>query len=113
MRRSEKLRQIYRELRLAGVEAPASDLVQIASLILRAYSGDTDEVDDFGVPRDTRSLVHMPVDSAMEDGGWRVLEFELKQSRSIDDLDPERLHYIRRIARKVIGSPWHYQPPQD
>ena len=113
MRRSEKLRQIYLELRASGVEASASDLIRIAHIILQSYAGETDQLEDFGVQRETSPFVHMPVDSAMDDGGWRVLEFEFKRSGRIDDLGVDQLHKVRLRARKIIGSPWHYQPPRD
>jgi hypothetical protein len=113
MRRSEKLKEIYAELRATGIEAPASDLIRIAHIILRAYSGEDEATDEFGRPREGRSLADLPVDKAMEDGGWRVLEHEERRSNNIDDLDPERLESFRHQAKKVTGTQWHHQPPQD
>lgn len=113
MRRADKLREIYAELRASGIEAPAADLIRIAHIILRAYAGDDETIDEFGRPRDSRMLSGMAVDDAMRDGGWRVLDYEASRSRGIDDLGPEELASFRRKARKVLGTPWHYQPPQD
>lgn len=113
MRKVDKLREIYAELRAAGLEAPASDLIKLASIILHAYGSDDYEIDAFGVPREGRSLIRMPLDQAMGDGGWRVLEFEARRGRCIDDIEVEELAALRQTARKVFGPQWHYQQRPD
>jgi hypothetical protein len=113
MRKSDKLREIYAELRSTGIEAPASDMIRLAHIILRAYGVDDDDVDEFGRPRDGRSIVRMPVDEAMTDGGWRVLEYEARRNGSIDDLEPDQVEGFRRQAQRLSGAQWHYQPPQE
>ena len=113
LRRSEKLRQIYLELRLTGVEGSPSDLLRIANAILRTFSGEDDDGDVHSAPIGARPFAHLDVDKAMEDGGWRILEFEENRHRNADDVSINQLRQIRHRARKLIGSQWHYQPPVD
>jgi len=113
LRRSDKIRQIYSELRSTGVEGSASDLIKIANAILRTYAGEEDSDDFLSAPVDSKSFVDRSVDNAMADGGWRILEFEETRRRSIDDCSITELREIRRKAHKLIGNTWHHQPPVD
>jgi hypothetical protein len=114
MRRSNRLRAIYFELRhAAGTEVSAGDLLRLAHFILKSYGVDKDELADFGKPRDSRAFYALPVDEAMRDGGWQVLDFEEHRAFGIDDLEPPELALLKFSIQRFLGPQWQMQIPPD
>lgn len=114
MQKSARIRAIFAELRAAGVDAPARDLLRIANYILQSFGGEVpDDPSLREPPTDTRQFFALPVDEAMKDGGWQVLEFEAKRQLTFEDMTPEaRTTFINRI-RKALGAEWQHQPRLD
>ncbi len=105
MRKPDQIRRIFAELRQTlGSEIPAADLLKLAFHLFRAYSEDEFEKLEESGP--TPSLMTMPVDVAMRDGGWRVLEFETENEAKLDSLDRESFELLRFLVSKYLGSEW-------
>jgi hypothetical protein len=115
MQNPARLRAIYAELRRAtGNEVAAADLLRLAHMLLKRYRLDIDdELDDYGRPVDSRAFFALPVDEAMEDGGWRVLNFETRRRFGIDELDPREITIIKRAVRRYLGPEWPQQIRED
>jgi hypothetical protein len=112
VRQPARLRTIYGELRRAlGADAPAGDLLRLAHVILRAYNEEGVEPDGFEEAAESRAFLLQPVDKAMSDGGWRVLEFELERATGPDDIDPEQLADLRRYIERFLGPEWQQRIP--
>ena len=110
MRRPDQIRLIYSELRRSlGHEVPGHELIKLAFHLLRAYS--SEEFEKLGQPGRSPSLVSLPVDEAMRDGGWRVLEFENENSASfLDDNDVESREARRSLIERFLGPEWQHHP---
>jgi hypothetical protein len=109
MQKPSLFRAIYSELRNSlGPEAPGAELLRLAHLILRAYTADTGKIDENDWAYKGRSLVSLPVDEAMRDGGWRILEFENENLSTIDDRDNTVLVAIRPLIEKYLGPEWQH-----
>lgn len=115
MHNPAKLRAIYAELRrAAGKDAVAADLLRLAHLLLKAYTlGDDIDVDEYGRPVDSRAFFALPIDEAMEDGGWRILNFESRRTYGIDEISPPEMSIITRALRRYLGSEWPQQTRED
>jgi len=108
-----KIRAIYSELRAAlGTDAPAGLLLRLAHLILQAYDPEADSLDRFGRPRDSKTFFGLPVDEAMSDGGWQVLNFETRRNFGIDEADIDELAILKLRVGKKIGLIWHRALPE-
>lgn len=109
MQRPALFRAIYIELRSTlGREVPAADVLKLAFELMRAYAIDQD-----GLPTDnrigvSRQFVSLPVDEAMRDGGWRILDFEERQVYSKDDRDAGALTALRPLIEKYLGPEWQH-----
>lgn len=113
-RRSALIKAIYAELReAAGPEAEARHLIQLAHIVLRAYLNEDERSDGFGQPGTSRSFDTLPVDLAMSDGGWRVLEFENSRRVTVDEIEVGELERLRPIVEQILGRSWRHQhfPP--
>jgi hypothetical protein len=109
MQKPALLRAIYSELRSSlGPEVPGSELIRLAYLVWRAYAADLSDVGDDGQPRKSRSLLSLPVDEAMNDGGWRILDFETKSLPSSDERDIPEFIEIRPLIEKYLGPEWQH-----
>ena len=116
MQNPARLRAIYAELRrAAGKEIAAADLLRLAHFLLKQYRLDAArvEVDEYGRPVDSRAFFALPVDVAMADGGWRILNFEERRSFGIDDISPLEKSLITRLVRRYVRSEWPQQIPED
>lgn len=113
MQKSVRLRAIFAELRLAGVEASARDMLRIANYILQTFGADGEEIELSDEPIDTRRFLALPLDEAMEDGGWKILEFEARRKIEDDDLTPETQTFFVHRMRKILGPSWQLQQLQD
>ena len=115
MQNPARLKAIYAELRrAAGKDASAADLLRLAHMLLKAYRlGAGDDVDDYGRPIDSRAFFALPVDEAMEDGGWRILNFEDRRNFGIDEINPRELSIIKRAVRNYLGPEWPQQMQED
>lgn len=108
MRKPKRIRMIYAELReVLGPSVPASDLLKVANVILRAYNTDVSDSDGFGRPGFNRSIVSLPLDEAIADGGWRVLEFE--QSERPDSFHDKDFSFILKLTvTSFLGAGWQH-----
>jgi hypothetical protein len=107
MRDPEKIRAIYAELRKAvGGEASPGVLLRLAYIILSTYNSDLDHFDEFGRPVESRTFFALPVDEAMRDGGWRILNFESRRSFGLDDVDPQDLVTLKVLIQRFLGPTW-------
>jgi hypothetical protein len=113
-RKSDLIKAIYAELRAAaGPQAEARHLIQLAHIVLRAYLDEDQRSDGFGRPGVSREFGTLPVDLAMNDGGWRILEFETSRRVTLDDVEIGELVRLRIIVEQVLGRSWRHQhsPP--
>lgn len=105
MQKPALFRAIYSELRRGlGQEVSSKELLAIASHILRAYADDAPLVDHPDA-RDSRSFATLPVDRAMDDGGWRVLEYETL-GHDVDEPTTRLTVPARAIVEKYLGPEW-------
>lgn len=112
MRRSSTVRALFWELRAAGIDGSAKDVLRLAYFILRSHQGELGRLDDFGRMVDSRALPMLPVDVVIANSGWRVVEFENSraQAREPDTVDQVARH--RRIEG-LIGRLWPRSTPLD
>src|SRR5687768_9276474 len=109
MRKPALVRAIFSELRASlGADVAASDVLKLANLILRAYRDDEQPSGDRSPPPN-RAFVSLPVDHAMSDGGWRVLDFETMRASSPDEASADALATARFLIEKYLGPSWRYQ----
>lgn len=111
MQKPALLRAIYTELRATlGEQVASGELLKVAHAILRAYQlGDSkNENERLSAGR---SLFTLPVDEAMRDGGWRVLEFE-KSLAPLEDRGNDITTKLRPIIEKYLGPEWQHHSPQ-
>ena len=111
MRKSVKIREIYRELRYATAgTASAIDLIRLAHLILKSYNFEDDSSFKFQDQVKLREISFLPLDEALSDGGWRILNFEQQDRKTLDD---ERVSQYRDEIERLLGSEWPNQLPRD
>ena len=87
MNRPAQIRAIFAELRSAlGESYSDRELLKLAHSIILAYAA-AGKVDDDVVEaiKSGRSFFATPLDEAMEDGGWRVLDFEDRRGTAFED----------------------------
>ena len=115
MHNPARLKAIYAELRhAAGKEVPAADLLRLAQMLLRTYRPEFEEdLDDYDRPIDSRAFFALPVDEAMQDGGWRIMNFESRRRSGIDEIDPREMTIIKRAIRRYLGPEWPQQIYED
>ena len=111
VRRSAQLRAIYAELRSnPDIEASAGDLLRLASFILRSFDPELDRIDGSDHPRGSRNLLFLPLDEAMSDGGWRILDFETHRDFTIDELAPLERAILEAHIQTYFGPQWRVTP---
>lgn len=109
MQKPALFRAIYAELRLTlGKDVPSSELLTLATVILRSYAIERDGAAEDGRIGTSRPFFSLPVDEAMRDGGWRVLDFETTQQYSKDDHDAGALTTLRPLIEKYLGPEWQH-----
>lgn len=109
MQRPVLFRAIYAELRSTlGREVPAADLLKLAFELMRAYALDQEGLPEDGRIGVTRSFSSLPVDEAMRDGGWRVLDFEERRAYSRDECDAIALTTLKPLIEKYLGPEWQH-----
>jgi hypothetical protein len=111
MRKPDLIRAIYSELRRnLGPDVPAGDALRLAHFIVRSYTEERDSLADFGEAKVGRSLLYAPVDEAMNDGGWRVMEYECSSAGGGDDLNAVERLVLCSLIEKYLGPEWqHHQ----
>jgi hypothetical protein len=112
MNRSRIIKGIFWELRAAGVEGSAREILQLADFMLRSHLGEVGSSDDFGRIVDSRTLPLIAVDYAIADGGWRIIDFENQQS-SFFDTDMVSFNETKRKIERYVGSLWAHSLPLD
>jgi hypothetical protein len=105
MQRSKVVRSLFWELRAAGVDGSAKEVLRLAHFLLKSHLGEIGRSDDFGRLVDSRSLPMLPVDVVMADGGWRVLEFENSRTTHTDLEAVDEVVKASRL-KKLMGSIW-------
>jgi hypothetical protein len=108
MQKPALIRAIYSEIRRGLPQLPAGEALEMAHRLLRAYTEDPDQTKIFGREGEVRSLARLPVDEAMQDGGWRVMEYELRRAGDVEDLDAGMLAALRPIIEKYLGPEWQH-----
>lgn len=106
MQKPALVRAIYAEIRRGLPDLPAGEALDLANRFLRAYTIDPDQMRGFGQEVEGRSLARLPVDEAMRDGGWRVMDYEFRRNAELDDLDAGTIAAIRPIIEKYLGPEW-------
>jgi hypothetical protein len=105
-----KLLAVFGELRrAAGADVPAGTLLRLAAYIVRASNAEPNEIDGFGRPSDSRAFAALPVDEAIRDGGWRILDFETRRDCGLDRLDSEELEHLNSRIAQYLGSEWQHR----
>lgn len=105
-----KLLAVLEELRrAAGPEVPAGILLRLAAHIVRAGTVEPDELEGFGRQGPSRLFSALPLDEAMQDGGWRILDFERRQQFSLDGLDFEEQKDLEARIERILGPEWQQQ----
>jgi len=111
MRKPDLIRAIYAELRRnIASDIPDGDLLRFAHLIVQSQTQDTDLLAEFGRVVSGQSLLSAEVDQAMNDGGWRILEFEGQTTSARDDSDGGKRRVLRNLIQRYLGPEWqHHQ----
>ncbi len=91
----------------------SGDLIKLAHLIFRTDDFQADETTNYGTPRKRRAVQWLPVDEAMEDGGWKVYSYENHRGASIDSIEAVDLYELEQHIEKYFGVTWRYQLPPD
>jgi len=107
IRKSDLVRTIYAELRQnVASEISDGDLLRLANLIVQAHGTDPNLLAGFGVAAASRTLLSLPLDEAMDDGGWRVLFFEVGGRGDEDEVGYGESHFPR--IRSLLGPEWRH-----
>lgn len=103
MTRSQTVKAFYRVLKEAlGPDVSAGDVLRAAATLLAAFEApEFEEVDRRQGPRE--GFFASEVDTAMEDGGWQVLDFELRSGMPLLDEQPENAPVVRRGIERLVG----------
>lgn len=87
-RESVAIREVYSLLRrIVGPSIPAKEVLNFAAAVVQFFAAKTDyELEDFDSSESDprirgRSFEEWPVDAAMADGGWNILDYEYSQIR--------------------------------
>lgn len=112
MRRSETVRALFWELRAAGVDGSARDILRLADLLLRSHKGEIGGLGDFGRVVDSRAFPFLPVDVVINRAGWRVVDFE---NSRVDRFDIDTVDSMAGVkkAERLVGKLWPRSTPQD
>lgn len=111
MRKPDLVRAIYAELRdHVAAEVSDGDVLRMAHLIVRSHTAEHDLLADFGKPGAADAFYRSPVDVAMNDGGWRVMEYETRNFGRRDDFDVARHRRVTNLIERYLGPEWqHHQ----
>ena len=87
MNRPQKIKKVYRELRMMlGDEYADYELLKSASLLIEIYEDDEpitlDQLKSFGI-----QFIDREVDEAIKDGGWKLISNEGWWDQVADDQD--------------------------
>lgn len=105
MNRSQQTKAVFFELRRTlGTDFSAGALLRIAARLVAAYRANAWER-AYGGYTTKDPFFSRPVDLAMEDGGWRIMDFETVQGMSLcDDLPDNHIRVEKRI-KDFVGTP--------
>lgn len=111
MRKPELVRAIFAELRSTLTpDVSDGDALRLAHLIVRSYTEERDLLADFGRAKASRSLFYLPVDEAMNDGGWRIMEYERSGAGESLEPDPSANRILISHVERYLGPEWrHHQ----
>ena len=112
MHKSTRIKVIYIELRrILGNAVSSRELIKLAHAIFKSHNGHGDSVEEYGKAKERSAFFYLPVDVAMEDGGWRILANELKLLRDIDNCETPELLRLRQYVNVYLGAEWRQQIP--
>jgi len=109
MKNPELVKAIYAELRAtAGRLVPAGELLKLAYVICQAFRA------DFVTPEEKKKSERtgwgdfhcLPVDEAMNDGGWNVLDFERTRMPLMEEIAPEQIMLTHAKLTRLLGHEW-------
>lgn len=105
MNRLQQTKAVFLELRHAfGAEMSAGDVLRLAARIVAIYRNKDWEREYGGfVAKD--SFFAQAVDLAMDDGGWRVLDFERVGGMLLCDELPDNHLIIEKRIESFVGRP--------
>ena len=112
MRKSQVVKSIFWELRAAGVEGSARDILRLAHFLVRSHLGEIAKTEDYGRVVESRSLPLLPVDIVMAGGGWRLVDFE-NSRLGFRDFDAAESFMARSRIERLTGPLWPRSTPQD
>jgi hypothetical protein len=102
--RSEQTKAIFAELkRTFGSSQPAGALLRLAATIVATYRTRDTDVEALLHGSTLRSFFAREVDKAMEDGGWRIMDFECAIGMSLCDELPDNYLVIENKIQQLIG----------
>lgn len=107
MRNSRRLREVYAELkRCVSPETPSGDLLRLAHHIINSYAEDDEKIDLLSNREGRKPFFSLPVDVAMNDGGWHIYFFERKLTHTVDDFSRSSLYLLHGNLNKLLGDEW-------
>lgn len=106
------VKAVYEELRAssAGTDVAAIDLLRLAQHIVRAYTDPDSAFEETERQREFRGFHQLAVDDAMNDGGWRILEFEHPGIVSYCDPSTTDITLRRYRIERYLGPEWRHPP---
>jgi hypothetical protein len=99
--RPDQLRRVFVELKAVLPDEPAWRLLKLAAYIVKAHR-EPEGLDLDGFVERT-PFFSLDVVKAIEDGGWRVLEFERWQGMSFGDEISDNHHRTEARLRNLLG----------
>ena len=102
--RPEKVRRVYTELRRAAPEdISAQDLLRISAKLVALSEGRGGRpLARQGAPRPT--FEELPLDKALNDGGWRVMEHESRRMAQLYHDEPASRFYRAELAHLGVET---------
>jgi hypothetical protein len=99
--RPDQLRRVFVELRAVLPDEPAWRLLKLAAYIVKAHR--EPESFDFEEFVERSPFFALDVAQAIEDGGWKVLDFERRQGMSFGDEISDNHHRTESRLRNLLG----------
>jgi len=108
VKKSALVKAIYAEIRRSQPAIPAGEALDAAYRLLQLFRADPDLMRRFGREVDARSISDLPVDEAMRDGGWRIMEYEIRRAGDLEQLEHETLAALRGVIERYLGPEWQH-----
>ena len=103
--RPSQIREVYLELRrIFGGQLNAGEVLRLAALIVKAYREPETLDPTFDDEYGRLPFVALELDTAMEDGGWRILEYEGRRGMALTDDLPDNYFAVEARIRGFVGQ---------